>query len=130
MLVPFPFSNLSRSKYRPALVMSNDIYNGKFLDFIAIPITSNPNTRDHTVLIEMSAGSLPFRSVAKVDKIFSLEQSLVVRTFGQVRQDIFYNIRSELLNLISWTWADHFASRRGIREADLVHFPTFAYGFS
>jgi mRNA interferase MazF len=81
--------------------MSNNIYNGKFLDFIAIPLTSNPNARDHTVLIDMATGSLPLRSVAKVDKIFSIEQSLVVRTFGQVRQDILDNIRSELLNLIS-----------------------------
>lgn len=81
--------------------MSNNIYNGKFLDFIAIPITSNPNTRDHTVPIDMATGSLPLRKVAKVDKIFSIEQSLVVRTFGQIRQDIFDNIRSELLNLIS-----------------------------
>ena len=101
MLVPFPFSNLSRKKYRPALVMSNNIYNSKFLDFIAIPLTSNPNARDDTVLIDTASGSLPLRSVAKVDKIFSIEQSLVVRTFGQVRQDIFDSIRSELLNLIS-----------------------------
>jgi len=48
VLIPFPFSNLSQAKYRPVIVMSNDNYNRKFLDFIAIPLTSNPNTRDHS----------------------------------------------------------------------------------
>ncbi|MGH9992417.1 MAG: type II toxin-antitoxin system PemK/MazF family toxin, partial [Nitrososphaera sp.] len=37
VLVPYPFSDLSQAKYRPAIVMSNDVYNRKFKDFIAIP---------------------------------------------------------------------------------------------
>lgn len=104
VLVPFPFSDLSSAKFRPVIVMSNDNYNKKFRDFIAIPLTSNPNARDHTVQIthrEMATGSLPLASVAKVDKIFSLEQSLVRRTFGQLRQDVFDNVKKELFKLVS-----------------------------
>ncbi|MGH9878626.1 MAG: type II toxin-antitoxin system PemK/MazF family toxin [Nitrososphaerales archaeon] len=104
VLVPYPFSDLSQAKYRPAIVMSNDVYNRKFKDFIAIPLTTNPNTRDHTVPVtsrEMETGSLTVASVAKVDKIFSLEQKLVVRTYGRLRQDIFNKIRSELLGILT-----------------------------
>ena len=51
VLIPFPFSDLRQAKFRPAIVMSNDRYNRRFHDFIAIPLTSNPNTRDHTVVV-------------------------------------------------------------------------------
>ncbi|MBM2852453.1 MAG: putative transcriptional modulator of MazE/toxin, MazF [Candidatus Nitrosotenuis sp.] len=103
VLIPFPFSDLSQAKFRPAIVMPNNNYNKKFHDFIAIPLTSNPNTRKHTVVItnkEMIAGSLPMDSVAKVDKVFSLEQKLIVRIFGQLRQDVFDNVSTELIKLI------------------------------
>ena len=104
VLVPYPFSDLSQAKYRPAIVMSNDTYNNKFKDFIGIPLTSNPNTRDHTVSVtnkEMVSGSLKVPSVAKVDKIFSLEQKLIVKTYGQLRQDVFDKIRNELIKLFN-----------------------------
>lgn len=104
VLVPYPFSDLSQAKYRPAIVMSNDAYNRKFKDFIGIPLTTNPNARDHTVPVtsrEMATGSLTVDSVAKADKIFSLEQKLVVKTYGQLRQDAFDKIRTELLTLFS-----------------------------
>jgi mRNA interferase MazF len=103
VLVPFPFSDLSQSKFRPAIVMSNNNYNKKFQDFIAIPLTSNPNTRSHTVIVtnkEMIVGSIPINSVAKADKIFSLEQKLIVRTFGQLRRDVFDKISKEIFKLI------------------------------
>lgn len=104
VLVPYPFSDLSQAKYRPAIVMSNDIYNRKFKDFIAIPLTTNPNIRDHTIPVtskEMTTGSLTAASVAKVDKIFSLEQKLIVKTYGQLRQDVFDKIRTELIKLVN-----------------------------
>ncbi len=104
VLVPYPFSNLRQSKYRPVIVMSNDTYNRKFKDFIAVPLTTNPNIRDHTVPVsskEMTTGSLTTSSVAKVDKIFNLEQDLVVKTYGQLSQDVFDKIRTELIKLIN-----------------------------
>lgn len=104
VLIPFPFSDLSKAKYRPAIVMSNNTYNRKFRDFIGIPLTTNPNTRNHTVPVtsrDMATGSLTVVSVAKVDKVFSLEQKLVVKTYGQLRQDVFDKIRDELIKLLN-----------------------------
>ena len=39
VLISFPFSDMKKSKVRPVIVMSNDEYNNKFKDFIAIPMT-------------------------------------------------------------------------------------------
>jgi len=41
ILIPFPFSDLSESKIRPALVVSNNIYNSQSLDIVVTAITSN-----------------------------------------------------------------------------------------
>ncbi len=104
VLVPYPFSDLHQAKYRPAIVISNDTYNKKFKDFVAIPLTSNPNAREYTVPVtskEMAAGNLSVASVAKVDKIFNLEQKMIVRTYGQLRQDAFDKIKAELIKLIN-----------------------------
>ena len=99
----FPFSDISARKFRPVLVISNDRYNRKYRDFAAIPLTSNQNTRDYTIPItnkEMASGHLPLPSAAKVDKIFSLEQTLVRRTFGNIQQKVFENIKYQLIKLI------------------------------
>jgi mRNA-degrading endonuclease toxin of MazEF toxin-antitoxin module len=83
--------------------MSNDSYNSRFEDFIAIPITSNPHMRDHTIektTKELESGSIPMASSAKVDRIFSLQQKLIRRQFGRLRQDVFDSIKRELLRII------------------------------
>lgn len=80
LLISFPFSNLQAAKVRPVIVMSNDSYNSKSDDFIAIPLTSNLKLRDHTLLVtskELESGKLIVESKAKVDRIFSIEKSLV-----------------------------------------------------
>jgi mRNA interferase MazF len=45
VLISFPFSDMKKSKIRPVIVMSNDEYNNKFKNFIAIPLSSNLNLR-------------------------------------------------------------------------------------
>ena len=72
VLISFPFSDMKKSKVRPVIVMSNDEYNNKFKDFIAIPMTSNLNLREYTIKItnkELESGNLIVESLAKIDKI-------------------------------------------------------------
>ncbi len=103
VLICFPFSNGQRSKLRPVLVISNDTYHKKFQDFIGIAITSNLNTRFHTIKItndNMETGILKQESLVKVDKIASIEQSSVKITIGHMKKDIFENIKNEFLSII------------------------------
>jgi mRNA interferase MazF len=102
-LVPFPFSDLSSSKLRPVIVVSSDSFNRKFEDFIAIPLTSNPRIRDHTVVIEskdLESGSIPLSSRAKVGRIFSLKQVLARKKFGKLRQSTYEEIVRELVLIV------------------------------
>ncbi|PIN85194.1 MAG: hypothetical protein COV47_03445 [Candidatus Diapherotrites archaeon CG11_big_fil_rev_8_21_14_0_20_37_9] len=45
ILLPFPYSDLSSSKKRPALVISNNKFNSFSNDFICCLITTNPQKR-------------------------------------------------------------------------------------
>lgn len=83
ILVPFPFSDLSRSKLRPALVLAN-VGRG---DWILCQITSNPYSDPRAVDISKSdfrIGSLPVRSYARPGKLFTANQDLYIGLVGEL----------------------------------------------
>jgi mRNA-degrading endonuclease toxin of MazEF toxin-antitoxin module len=44
VLLPFPYTDQSGSKRRPALILSTDAYNTRRADIIVAPITGNMST--------------------------------------------------------------------------------------
>lgn len=104
VLVSFPFSDLRASKVRPAVVMSKDSYNSHSEDLIAIPLTSNLRAKGYTLLItnkELESGRLVVDSKAKVDRIFSVNQSLVRITVGRVKTETHRSLVRILVRLVS-----------------------------
>lgn len=104
VLVSFPFSDLQASKVRPAVVMSKDSYNSRSKDLIAIPLTSNLKAKGYTLLVtnkELESGRLVVDSKAKVDRIFSVNQSLVRMTVGRVRTETHRSLVRILVGLVS-----------------------------
>ena len=102
-MISFPFSNFKGFKVRPVIVMSNDSYNKKFEDFIAVPLTSNTKLRDHTIPItnnDLESGKLIVNSQAKIDKIFSIEKSLVRKKIGKVTKESHQNIKEMFFKII------------------------------
>ena len=103
VLLKFPFSDLKSSKIRPAIVLSNDDYNSRFEDFVAVPLTTNLQLREYTILItsdELETGRLIAESKVKVDKIFSVSKKLVRIKVGRLKQETYAKIKSMLLDLI------------------------------
>ncbi len=41
LLIPIPFSDLTSSKRRPVLILSNSLYNQKTEDLVVAAVTSN-----------------------------------------------------------------------------------------
>ena len=103
VLLAFPFSDLKRSKVRPALVVSNDLYNKKFEDFIAVPLTTNLKSRDHSILItdkNLERGRLIVDSNIKTDKIFSVSKKLVRANIGKVNKETHDKVTRMLVDII------------------------------
>ena len=102
ILVPFPFTDLSTAKQRPALIISKNNYNSKTDDIIICGITSNLKDSNYSVLIansDLSSGNLITPSRVKLDKIFTLNKSKVIRKFGAVREEVISKIKLELNNM-------------------------------
>ena len=81
VLVPFPFSDLSNSKLRPAAILAN----GGRGDWILCQITSNPYGDPYAIaLTERSfvSGSLKIESVARPGKLFTASGGLMVNEVG------------------------------------------------
>lgn len=85
--VQVPFSDLKRSKPRPALVLSQDQYNVSQEDMIVSAITSNLQNSAYKVKVDqtnLETGRLPIPSMIRADKIVSVEQDLVERSFARL----------------------------------------------
>jgi mRNA interferase MazF len=103
LLIPIPYSDLTSNKKRPVLVLSNDDYNIKTEDIIVAAITSNITSKEYSILIsnkDMQEGNLHVNSCIRVDKIYTLSQSIVIKKFGAVKPEIINNVKEKLRELI------------------------------
>ncbi len=104
ILVPVPFTDLSESKQRPALIISNDDHNSNVEDVVVCGITSNIRDEDYSIVIDqkdMSEGIMPVLSRIKVDKLFTLNKKIVLRRLGRVNKELLEAVKKEFLRLVS-----------------------------
>ena len=91
VLVPFPFSDLTRAKLRPAVVLA-DAGRG---DWILCQVTSNPYGDPRALPLGEShfrSGSLRRASFVRPAKIFTAEQSLIVGQVGVLDEAFFRDL--------------------------------------
>jgi mRNA interferase MazF len=103
-LVPFPFSDLSASKVRPVLILSNDEYNQQSADVLVCGLTTNLTPSPYSIVIDTTdverPGTLRHTSKIKADTIASLEQSLLIKQIARVRPAVFKQVTAEIERLI------------------------------
>jgi len=100
ILVPFPFSDLSYSKKRPALVLV-DIHERD--ELICMMLTSALSI-DHKVDIsikDIDLAGLPKPTVARISRVFTLKQSLVIKRLGIIEKEEYKDIISRLIKLLN-----------------------------
>lgn len=88
VLVPFPFTDQSATKKRPAVVISSKAYNTERPDVIIMAVTSQikPTAIIGEVIVQdwQEAGLLKPSAIKPV--ITTIEKSLVIKTMGQLRE--------------------------------------------
>lgn len=96
VLFPFPFSDLSRSKLRPAIALA-DIEQG---DWVFCQVTSNPYADSRAVEIDkadFASGTLRVLSYARPGKLFTANQQLLVAQVAVLNDEAFERVRAAVL---------------------------------
>lgn len=100
VVIPFPFSDLSGSKRRPALVVGD--WGGA--DVMLCQITSQAKHDGLEVALhadDFLKGGLPIESHIRPNKIFTAERSLIRYVAGKVDEDKYQQVVSGIMTLIS-----------------------------
>lgn len=104
VLLPFPFTDLSTSKRRPAIVVSPDNLNGSTEDRIVVAVTSNPQAVSGAGTLpiataDLARGRLARPSVILPSKIFTIHRTLIVKTLGRLRASVLQSLLARLRDL-------------------------------
>ena len=102
VLVPFPFTDQSGAKKRPAVIVSSSGYNAGRRDLVIMAITSQvrmPLGFGEALVADWEAAGLIKPSVLK-PVVTTIEQGLVVRTLGALSAADLHNLRETIAQLI------------------------------
>lgn len=99
ILVPFPFTDLSFAKRRPALIVSPDSYNaGKdiVIAYVTSQITSPPRLGDFKLQKWQEAG-LPKPSMIRM-KFATIDKTIIVKTIGKLETGDHREIEKSIIS--------------------------------
>lgn len=96
VLIPFPYSDLTSSEKRPALIISNERIN-KMQDRICCLITTKPH-KDNIKITKNSfeEGTLPFKSFIKPHRIFTIHEDIIIKKFCKINNDLHDSVIKKL----------------------------------
>lgn len=104
VLVPFPFTDLTAVKKRPALVVSANWYNKRYRDVVLVAVTSRVplilDELDYRITeSDFKTGKLYKDSIVKLGKMFTIENSLILQKICDVRGQTMDKILDQLNNV-------------------------------
>ena len=102
VVVPFPFSDLSQAKLRPAVILA-DAGRG---DWILCQITSNPYGDPRAITLSDKSfreGSLRVTSFARPGKLFTANHNLIVGRAGTLTDAVFAVIIQAVISILGRT---------------------------
>ncbi len=103
ILVPFPFSDQSTTKKRPAVIISSDRFNSVSSDVIIMAITSrigNLYPVGETLLRDWKVAGLLKPSAVKA-AISTIEQALILRKLGHLSEYDIESLNEVIKTLLS-----------------------------
>ena len=100
VIIPFPFSDLSGSKRRPALVIAD--WGGS--DVMLCQVTSKSKFDGQEIDLaktDFVSGSLPIDSNIRPNKVFTADRRIILSTAGRIRQTKREEVIKRIVALLS-----------------------------
>ena len=94
VLMPFPYTDLTQNKSRPALLLSDLIGD----DFICCLVTSKKS--EDGILLDDIDGNLPFQSWVKTHRIFTVDKRIIRKKLCSVTQSFHDKVNAQIHALI------------------------------
>ena len=98
VVLPFPFSDLSASKKRPALVLAN--LTGD--DIIICQITSETRYDIYSILLknqDFKTGGLNRNSMIRPNKLFTADKSIILYKIGSLRDSKIKEVEEAIIKI-------------------------------
>jgi mRNA interferase MazF len=99
VVVPFPFSDLSQAKRRPALIVANLIGD----DLILCQITSQLISDNYAVAVEnddFSSGGLNKSSNIRPNRLFTADQGIILYKAGQLKTEKLEEVVNKIIEIL------------------------------
>ena len=104
VVVNFPFTDISQTKKRPALVVSN--YTVSWTgDYLLVQITSQVKNDDLSLPVSTTDfinNALPLASFVRLHKLFLLNESLIIKNATAVTPTFYQELVRKIITLIEW----------------------------
>ena len=100
VIVPFPFTDLSGNKKRPAFVVA-DLPGD---DIIVCQITSKYNSDSFSVSLtagDFASGGLPVESFVRPNKIFTADKNIILSVTGHLSNTKIGDVHNAIIKIIS-----------------------------
>ena len=99
IVIPFPFSDLSAAKRRPALVLANLDGN----DILLCQITSRYYNEKYVIPLKHNDfinGSLPVNSFIRPERIFTADKNIILKTVGNVSNEVMNKTIDNIIKIL------------------------------
>jgi mRNA interferase MazF len=100
VLIPFPYSDLTGAKQRPALIISNEKLN-KTQDRICCLVTTNKPKE--SILIKKDSfekGKLPFKSWIKPQRLFTIHEKIIKKKLCTINNRFHKEVLKEIFSYL------------------------------
>lgn len=99
VVLPFPFSDLSKSKKRPAFVVAKL----KGDDVILCQITSEAKFDDYSIPLsneDFKKGSLNLSSMIRPNRLFTADKSIILYQIGFLKDGKIKEVENEIIKIV------------------------------